>query len=276
MKTPKLIGEIGINHIGDLQIAKRLIDAAFSCRWDYVKFQKRNPDICVPENQKYLIRDTPWGKIPYIQYRKKVEFGLEEYEYIDKYCKEKPIEWFASVWDLDSLKFMTQFNPPFIKIPSAKLTDYELLTLAAQTKIPIILSTGMSTLQEVDIAVQILEIYAKDFILMHTNSSYPSPYEEINLNIIDSLRERYHCKIGYSGHEYGLEPSVIASTKEVEFIERHITLDHDMWGTDQKASLEIEAMSLLRKRIITAIDSLGDFEKKVTKSEILIKEKLRG
>lgn len=272
-----LIAEIGINHNGDLQVAKKLMDAAFACGWECVKFQKRTPEICVPENQKNILRDTPWGKITYLEYRYKVEFGQEEYSYIDKYCKGKPILWTASVWDIPSLKFILQYDVPFIKIPSAKLTESELLSEAAKSGKTIILSTGMSTVEEIDEAVNSLEKHSKDnYVLMHTNSTYPTPPEEINLSTIKFLKNRYNCLVGYSGHEYDLEPSVIAVTLGARIIERHITLDHNMWGSDHFASLEIHAMDMLRKRINEVDMVIGDGIKKLTPKEMEVRKKLRG
>ena len=275
-KEPFLIAEIGINHNGDMQIAKRLMDATFACGWQCVKFQKRTPEICVPEHQKATLRNTPWGEMTYLNYKHKIEFNTPEYNYINNYCKEKPLLWTASVWDIPSLNFLINYNIPFIKIPSAKLTDHTLLTLAAKSNTPIILSTGMSTIEEIDNAVFILETYSKDnYILMHTNSTYPTPPEDINLSIIPFLKERYNCPVGYSGHEYDLEPTVIAVSLGASIIERHITLDHNMWGTDQSASLEIHAMDMLRKRIDEVNIVLGNGVKKLTVKEAEIKNKLR-
>ena len=272
-----MIAEIGINHNGRLDIAKKLIDAAFACNWHCVKFQKRSPDLCVPEDQKNILRDTPWGRITYLDYRYKVEFGHDEYSYIDRYCREKPVYWTASVWDIPSLEFVLAYDVPLIKIPSAKLTEHELLRLASQSGRPVILSTGMSTIEEVDDAVAILEKYSQgEYALMHTNSAYPTPLEELNLNLINRLRERYRCVIGYSGHEYSLEPSVIAVSLGAKIIERHITLDHTMWGSDHAASLEVHAMDMLHKRIKEIRDVLGDGIKKITDTEAKSRKKLRG
>ena len=272
-----MIAEIGINHNGSLDIAKKLIDAAFACNWHCVKFQKRSPELCVPENQKEKLRDTPWGRITYLEYKYKVEFNHKEYSYIDKYCKEKPFYWTASVWDIPSLEFILAYDVPFIKIPSAKLTDHELLRLSSQSGKPVILSTGMSTIDEVDNAVEILENHSKgNYMLMHTNSAYPAPVEELNLRVINYLRDRYKCIIGYSGHEYGLEPSVIAVSLGAKIIERHITLDHNMWGSDHAASLEVHAMDMLYKRIKEIKNALGDGVKRVTEAELESRKKLRG
>jgi len=277
LKEPYFIGEIGINHNGDLQIAKKLIDAIFACNWDCAKFQKRNPDVAVPEKQKSAIRDTPWGRISYIEYKYKVEFGQKEYRYIDKYCKEKPVDWTASVWDIDSLNFLTQFDIPFIKIPSAKITNDELIIESAKTQIPLCISTGMSTVEEIDKAVNLAKKYGKPPVVMHCNSTYPTPHDEVNLNIIPFLADRYpDCIIGYSGHEKGLEPTVIAIALGAKIIERHITLSHDMWGTDQESSLEVLAMDMLKKRSKDVRTMLGSYKKTITKSEIPIRLKLRG
>jgi len=276
IKDSYLIAEIGINHNGNLQIAKKLIDAAFACQWDCVKFQKREPEICVPDHQKNTPKETPWGKMTYLEYKKKMEFGKKEYDYIEKYCREKPIDWTASIWDLPSLEFLLNYNVPFIKIPSAKLTEINLITEAAKSGKPLVVSTGMSTIEEIDRAVEILEKYASQYVLMHCNSAYPAPQNELNLRCIQTLKERYNCPIGYSGHEDDLEPTVYATVLGVRIIERHITLDHDMWGTDQKSSLEVIAMDMLKKRIKNIDGILGNGEKRITEKEKAIKEKLRG
>ena len=272
-----MMAEIGINHNGSLDITKKLIDAAFACNWHCVKFQKRTPDLCVPEDQKDILRDTPWGKITYLEYRYKVEFGHEEYSYIDKYCKEKPFYWTASVWDIPSLEFILAYEVPFIKIPSPKLTEHELLRLASQSGKPIVLSTGMSTIEEVDEAVEILEKHSKgNYIIMHTNSVYPTPPDELNLRVISFLKERYKCVVGYSGHENKLEPTAVAVTLGARMVERHITLDHNMWGSDHAASLEVHGMNILHGRIKQLDIILGDGVKKITQKEMRVRKKLRG
>jgi N-acetylneuraminate synthase len=275
IKAPYLIGEIGINHNGNLEIAKKLIDAVFSCSWDCVKFQKRNPESCIPEHQKQLIKETPWGKMTYYDYKRRIEFGRSEYDYIDRYCREKPLDWTLSVWDLDSLDFSTQFELPFLKIPSALLTNDKLLMASSKSNIPVLLSTGMSTLEEIDHAVNILEKHARSYALMHCNSSYPARYDELNLNCIPMLRDRYKCAVGYSGHEYGLEPTIMACVLGARIIERHITLDHEMWGTDQSSSIEIHGLHMLYKRLRDVDIILGNGRKSVTPNEIPIREKLR-
>lgn len=276
LKAPYFIAEIGINHNGDLQIAKKLIDAAFACGWDCVKFQKREPDISVPEHQKTVEKDTPWGKMTYLEYKKRMEFGAKEYDYIDQYCKSKPIEWTASVWDVPSLEFIGGYDIPFIKIPSAKLTDNELLLKACRFNKPLIASTGMSTMEEIDEAVNVLQKHTCQYALLHCNSAYPAPHNELNLKCIYNLRQRYQCTIGYSGHEDDLEPTVLAVTLGAKIIERHITLNHKMWGTDHASSLEVMGMDILRKRVHDIEKILGDGIKKVTENELTVRKKLRG
>jgi N-acetylneuraminate synthase len=272
-----MIAEIGLNHNGDLQIAKQLIDAIFATNWNCAKFQKRTPEICVPEPQRNVMRDTPWGKMTYLEYRYKVEFEKEHYDYIDRYCREKPISWTASVWDLKSLEFIMGYDVPFIKIPSAKLTEHECLLGASRSGKPVILSTGMSTVEEIDAAVEILEKNAGgNYVLMHTNSAYPAPCEELNLRVISFLKDRYKCVVGYSGHEDDLEPSVIAVSLGASIIERHVTLSHSMWGSDHFASLEVHGMDILIKRIKNINVILGDGVKRVTEKETEVRNKLRG
>ncbi len=273
---PYLIGEIGINHNGDMQIAKKLMDAVNACGWDCAKYQKRNPDICVPEKQKGVMRDTPWGKMKYIDYKYKIEFEKSEYDEIDVYCKNKPIEWTVSVWDLDSLNFISNYEVPFLKIPSALLTDTELLAETAKSGNQVIISTGMSTLSEVDEAVNIVEKHGQKPVVLHCHSSYPAPHDELNLSIIPFYKERYDCIVGYSGHENDLEPSVIAVSLGAQVIERHITIDHGMWGTDQKSSLEILAMDMLAKRMKDIKAIIGTPDKKIMPSEEEARIRLKG
>jgi N-acetylneuraminate synthase len=275
-KDPYLIAEIGINHNGDMNIAKKLIDATNACGWHCAKFQKRNPDVCVPENQKNIRRDTPWGEMTYIDYKYRVEFEKKEYDLINKYCDDKNLEWTASVWDLDSLEFILNYNIPFIKIPSAHITNHELIKECAKSNIPVLFSTGMSNWEIIDNAVEILEKEKAQYAMFHCNSTYPAPHNELNLNIIPTMIERYNCIVGYSGHEYDLDPSVIAVSLGAKIIERHVTLDHKMWGTDHGSSLEIHAMDLLQKRIKDINIMLGNSEKIITESELPVMEKLRG
>jgi len=278
LKEPYLIAEIGINHNGSIDIAKKLIDATNATGWNCAKFQKRNPDVCVPENQKNILRNTPWGEMKYINYKYKVEFGIKEYNQIDLSCKEKGIDWTASVWDYDSLDFLINnySGIKFLKIPSAINGSYEFLIDACKTGLPILLSLGMSDLKQSDKIVNLLKKHSSDFCIMHTNSSYPAPNDQLNLSLIPFFIERYKCKVGYSGHENDLEPSVIASVLGAKVIERHITLDHDMWGSDHKSSLEVHAMNILRKRIFYANEALGIPEKKIFDSEAPFITKLKN
>ncbi len=275
--TPYMIAEIGINHNGDIQVAKKLMDAAFACEWDCVKYQKRTPDIAVPEAQKQVPRDTPWGTMAYIDYKKHIEFEKEEYDVIDGYCRSKPLDWTASPWDIPSLEFLLEYDVPFIKIPSALNTNKEIIKKACESGKPVVLSEGMSELDEMDTTIGWLEDFSNgDYIICHTNSSYPSPNNELNLRLINTMRERYDCLVGYSGHEANLEPSVIAAVLGACLIERHVTLSHDMWGSDQKASLEVQAMALLKKRITSALETLGDGEKRLYDTELKKRRELRG
>jgi len=273
---PYLIAEIGINHNGEMDIAKRLIDATNACGWHCAKFQKRNPAVCVPEHQKLIKRNTPWGEMTYIDYKYKIEFEEEEFNTIDKYCLDKNLSWTASAWDIDSLNFIMKYNIPFIKIPSAHITNKLLLREVAQSNIPVIISAGMSTWEMVDAAVEILEKENAKYAILHCNSTYPAPYNELNLNVIPVMKKRYGCIVGYSGHEYGLEPSVLSVALGAQIIERHVTLDHNMWGTDHKSSLEVHAMDLLRKRLKEVKEILGKPDKIITESEELMLKKLRG
>ncbi len=276
LKNVYSIAEIGINHNGDIDLAKKLIDASYVTGWSCVKFQKRTPDICVPEDQKNIMRKTPWGEMRYIDYKHKIEFEKKEYDIINKYCKSKPIDWTVSVWDLPSLDFIKNYDVPFIKIPSAHLNNHELISKTAETKIPMIISTGMSSLEEVDQAYEIITKYHSNFVIMHCNSTYPAPINELNLNVIRTFKERYDCTIGYSGHEYEVEPSVIAISLGAQVIERHVTLDHKMWGTDQGSSLEIDGMDKLIRRANVVIEILGDGIKKLSPSELEVQKRLRG
>ena len=271
-----LIAEIGINHNGDMQIIKRLIDSAFACDWNCVKFQKRVPELSVPEEQKKIIKDTPWGRLTYLDYKKKIELSKNDYDYINKYCAEKPISWTCSPWDIPSLEFILNYDIPFIKIASATLTNYELIKKASLSKLPLIVSTGMSNVDEVDKAVDVLERYScGDYILMHTNSAYPSNDNDLNLRCINTLKQRYNCLVGYSGHEYDVNPTVVAATIGAKVIERHITVDHNMWGTDQKVSLEVRGMDYVSRRIKAIDRYLGNGHIEITDSEIPVRKKLR-
>ena len=272
-----IIAEIGINHNGDLEIAKQLIDIAKVAGCDAVKFQKRNPDVCVPEHQKSVERDTPWGRMTYLEYKYKVEFGQKEYDEIDQYCKSKNIAWSASPWDLDSLNFLNQYDLPFIKIPSALLTDLDLISESAKTCKKLIISTGMSTLDEIDKSVEAIRKSNSSckYSILHCNSSYPAPNEDLNLNCINTLQNRYNCEVGYSGHEFGLTTTIASVCLGATIIERHITLDRTMWGTDQMCSVEPQGLIKLVRGVKELNLALGDGVKRVTETEQKIKDKLR-
>ena len=287
MKKTYIIAEIGINHNGDLDIAKKLIDVASLSGCDSVKFQKRNPDVCVPDHQKGIMRDTPWGRMTYLSYKKKVEFGKEEYDEIDRYCKERGIEWSASPWDMDSLDFLMEYDIPYIKIPSAMLTNKELVIAARNTGKKVILSTGMSTLEEIDQANTWLvnggtvlnygdNKANKNYAMLHCNSQYPAPLEELNLSAIKTLKEKFFCEVGYSGHEFRLGTSVAAVYMGATIIERHITLDRTMWGTDQLCSVEPQGLIKLVKGIRELETCYGDGKLGCTDGELEIARKLRG
>jgi len=275
MNKTYIIAEIGINHNGDMNIAKKLIDIAAVAGCDAVKFQKRNPDVCVPEHQKNVMRDTPWGQMTYLEYKHRVEFGKEQYDEIDAYCKEKEIDWSASPWDLDSLDFLNGYDIPFIKIPSAMLTNDELLKESVKTGKKIILSVGMSTEKEIDHAVNILK-GAKEFALLHCNSTYPAPIEELNLSAIQTLKQKYGCEVGYSGHEFRLGTSVASIYLGASIIERHITLDRTMWGTDHMSSVEPQGLIKLVKGVRELEQAYGDGVIRITDSQIPVRNKLRG
>lgn len=268
-----IIGEIGINHNGDIETAKQLIDAAVAAGCDAVKFQKRTPDLCVPADMKDVQRETPWGIMSYLDYRKRVEFGRAEYKVIDDYCRDRDIAWFVSCWDSASVDFMNEFNPICFKIASACLTDDELLKSHRRVSRPILLSTGMSTLAQIDHAVEVL---GKDnLILMHCTSSYPADLDQLNLRVIDTLKRRYGTPVGYSGHEVGLVPSVVSVAMGACAVERHITLDRAMWGSDQSASVESHGLVRLVRDIRAAECSMGDGEKRVYEGELLMIKRLR-
>ncbi|MCS6989814.1 MAG: N-acetylneuraminate synthase family protein [Chloroherpetonaceae bacterium] len=269
-----IIAEIGINHNGSLEIAKKMIDGAVHAGCDAVKFQKRTPEICVPKDQWHIERETPWGRMTYIEYRHKVEFGKDEYAEIDRYCKEKGILWFASCWDEPSVDFMEQFNPPCYKAASASLTDIDLLKKKKATGRPLIISTGMSTMEEIEAAVE--AVGTDNLLIAHATSTYPCPPEELNLRMIQTLKAKYPmCPIGYSGHETGLATTWAAVALGATFVERHITLDRAMWGTDQAASVEIGGMERLVRNIRDIEKALGDGVKRVYESELGPRKKLR-
>lgn len=268
-----IVAEIGVNHNGSVDIAKDLIKRAYHSGVDAIKLQKRTPELCVPKDQWEIMRETPWGYISYIEYRRKMEFQQEEYAEIDRFCKELGISWFASVWDEPSVEFLEAFNPICYKVPSASLTDHNLLRCLRDTGRLVILSTGMSTTEQIQAAVNQLDI--NKLVLMHATSTYPCEPSELNLTMIQTLQKMFDCPIGYSGHEVGLITSVVAVALGACMVERHITLDRAMWGSDQAASVEPQGFERLVKYIRVTEQSLGDGVKQVYDSELSSLRRLR-
>ena len=269
-----VIGEIGINHNGDLRNAFALIDAAKAAGMDAVKFQKRTPEVCTPRDQWGIERDTPWGRMTYLDYRHRVEFSAEDYRQIDEYCQEVGIDWFASPWDVESVDFLGAFNQPAFKVASACLTDDTLLRAMRSTGKTVILSTGMSTPDQIRHAVEVLG--SRNIILCHATSTYPAPPEQLNLRMIETLAAEYpNVPVGYSGHEVGLQTTLCAVALGAVLVERHITLDRAMWGSDQSASVEPEGMRRLVRDIRVLEASLGDGVKQVYPGELSAMKKLR-
>ena len=274
-KKPFLIAEVGINHNGSVATAKKIIDLAKKYDFDAVKFQKRNPDISVPANQKDVMRESPWGYISYLKYKKKIEFGKKEYDIIDKYCAKKKISWFASPWDIDSVNFLKQFKCKFNKIASAMLTNINLLEEVAKEKKHTFVSVGMSKEKDIVRAIKIFNKFKCKFTLMYTVSSYPADEEDLNLLSIIYLKKKYKCEVGYSGHERTVSPSIMAYFLGANVIERHITLDRTMWGTDQSASLSEDGIENLSKVLSKAPIILGKEKFSKKKSEMNLLKKFK-
>ena len=268
------IAEIGINHNGSIKIAKKLIETAKLAGCDAVKIQKRTPEICVPKEEWNSLRDTPWGKMRYIDYKKKIELSFNDYKFLKKFADKLKITFIASCWDVPSVKFMEKLKIPYYKVSSASITDFELLKEIKKTKKPIIISTGMSTEKQINKCVKFLG--EKNLCIMHCTSSYPSKSEELNLNYILRLKKKYRkAIIGYSGHETNLSSTIAAFVLGAKFIERHITLDRSMWGTDQKSSIEPLGIARLIRDLKAVNLSFGDGIKKIYESELMILNKLR-
>lgn len=269
------IAEAGINHNGSLELAKRLIDMAHSAGSNAVKFQKRTPSICVPDSMKNVMRETPWGNINYLEYKERIEFGLYEYSEIDKYCKEKDLAWSASAWDIPSLEFLDQFDLPFHKVASALATHSQFLEQVAKRGKLTYASVGMCSYDQIDSLVNIFQSFRCPLILMHTVSTYPAADTELNLRMIQTLHERYGLEVGYSGHETSVSPSIVAATLGAVVIERHITLDRSMWGTDHAASLEAHGLNQLVGALRKVQVVVGDGIKREIPAEKAIAAKLR-
>jgi N-acetylneuraminate synthase len=267
-----IIAEIGINHNGDINIAKKLIDVAVAAKCDAVKFQKRTVDVVYSAEELARPRESPFGDTN-SDLKYGLEFGMAEYAEIDRYCKQNNITWLASCWDEQSVDFIEQFNVPCYKIASASLTDDGLLRHTRSKGHPILMSTGMSTLEQIDHAVDLLG--KKDLVVLHTTSTYPALYEELNLRVIPMLKQRYGLPVGYSGHETGLSTSIASVALGACTVERHITLDRAMWGSDQAASVEPQGFAHLVRDIRLVETAMGDGVKRVGEREVPIMQKLR-
>lgn len=268
-----VIAEIGINHNGELDIAKQLVDVAADAGCDAVKFQKRTPSICVPLEQQQTRRETPWGEMSYLEYKERTEFGAEEYGALAEHSAQRGMQWFASPWDVPSVDFLEEMNAPVHKVASACLTDDELLVALAATGKPLIVSTGMSTMDEIDHAMSLLD--PAKVILLHTTSTYPCPPEEVNLRTLDTLADRFDVPVGYSGHERGLQVSLAAVAMGACTLERHITLDRTMWGSDHAASLEPQGLAHLVRDVRIIESARGDGVKRVFPGEVEPRKRLR-
>jgi YrbI family 3-deoxy-D-manno-octulosonate 8-phosphate phosphatase len=273
-----IIAEIGINHNGSLEICKKLIDEAVAAKADAVKFQKRTPEICVPKDQWGIMRDTPWGRITYIDYKRKTEFGIAEYATIDQYCKKLGIDWFVSAWDVPSVDFMERFDTILYKLASASLTDFDLIQRILETGKPLMLSTGMSTMKEIEATMAFVNAFDENYPLFiaHSTSAYPCSPQELNLKMIQTLEAKYPgIPIGYSGHETGLATTVAAVSLGATFVERHFTLDRAMWGSDHAASVEPQGLQRMVRDIRDVETATGDGFKRVYESELAPMKRLR-
>jgi N-acetylneuraminate synthase len=269
-----LIAEIGLNHNGDVELAKRLIDVAADAGAQAVKFQKRTPDVSTPEHMKRVLRETPWGEMTYLEYRHRVEFNRDQYIEVGDYATVRGLDWFASPWDEPALEFLEELNVVAHKVASASVTDIPLLRAMAATGKPVILSTGMSTMEQIDAAVAVFD--PANLVVLHATSSYPMPEEEANLLMIRTLSDRFpHLIVGYSGHERGLQISIAAVALGARVVERHLTLDRTMWGSDHAASLEPQGFEHLVRDIRIIEQALGDGVKRVFPGERAPLAKLR-
>ena len=265
-RKPYLIAEIGINHNGSVNIAKKMIDLAKINNFDAVKFQKRDPDICVPENEKNIIRDTPWGKITYLAYKKKIEFNFKKMSILKNFAKKFKLDFCASCFDVNSFKLVNKLNK-FNKIPSAMITNTVFLEEEAKKRKKTLISTGMCTMQDIANAVKIFKKNKCSYALMHCVSLYPCPENQLNLSMIKTLKQKFKCEVGYSGHEASVSPSLFAYMFGATIIERHITLDRAMWGTDQAASLSLDGMNMLCMSFDKIKNIVGDGIKKFSTKE---------
>lgn len=273
--TVHFIAEAGINHNGDLSTAKSLMLMAKIAGADSVKFQKRDPDVCVPTKQKTEIRDTPWGQMTYLDYKKKIEFDFTGYSELDEYSQEIGIPWSASAWDFGSLEFLEKFDLPYHKVASALNTHLDFVRAVADTGKPVVISTGMASWSQIEAFVGVLRDRNTDFTVLHTVSTYPAKEEDLNLLFIKTLKDRLGVNVGYSGHEASVSPSLIAASLGAQVIERHVTLDRSMWGTDHAASLEPEGLTRLISMIRKVPIVLGNGVKKDIEGEKAMAAKMR-
>ena len=274
-KTPFLIAEAGINHSGSIDKAKKLIILANKYNFDAVKFQKRDLDVCIPEKQKYVMRDTPWGNISYLDYKKKIELKYSQYKILKDFSKKIGIDLFVSCWDISSLKEMKPLKFKYNKIASAMITNTKLLEEVAKEKKKTFISTGMCNMKDVKKAVKIFKKMKCKFVLMHSVSLYPCEESGLNLNMIKTLKNKFKCEVGYSGHESTVSPTITAYFLGADYIERHITLDRASWGTDQAASLEASGMEHLSSLLKKIPMTLGDGKKRFLSAEKKISKKMR-
>ena len=266
-KNILFIAEIGINHNGNISLAKKMMKMAKNYHCDFVKFQKRTPELTTPNNKKDIMRETPWGRMTYLQYKNKIEFGPKEYNEINKFSKKIGMGWFASAWDLNSLNFLKKYNLKYNKIASAMITNLKFLDEVAKQKKTTFISTGMSTYKDIDNAVKIFKRRKCKFILMHSVSTYPCKDEDLNLSLIPKLKSKYKVQVGYSGHESTVSPTLGACYLGAKYIERHVTLDRAMWGTDQAASLSPDGLRQLLGMMGKINKILGNGKKKILKEE---------
>lgn len=267
LKKPILIGEIGINHNGSVKIAKEIILLAKKANFDFVKFQKRDLDVCIPQKFRTIEKETPWGKMTYLDYKKKIEFDRKKFDEIYFFCKRINIKMLCSVWDDKSLDFIKKYKFEYNKIPSALITNSKFLEKVSRQKKITLISTGMCSINDINKAVKIFRKNNCKFVLMHCVSEYPCPENKLNLNMILTLKKKYKCDVGYSGHESSVSPSIFAWSLGASFIERHITIDRSMWGTDQAASLEGLGMFQLSNILSKAFLYFGNGKKKITPLE---------
>jgi len=264
LKPPYLIGEVGINHNGSVQLAKKIIRVAKKNNFDAIKLQKRDLKICIPKDQQDILRDTPWGRMTYLNYKKKIELSKKDFQNIIKFCKKVKIDIFCSAFDVNSLKFLKQFKFRYNKIPSAMITNIKFIDAVAKERKKTFISTGMCEMKDIIKAVKIFKKHKCKFVLMHCVSEYPCPENNLNLNMITSLKKKFKCEVGYSGHETSVSPSIFSWIMGATYIERHITTDRSLWGTDQAASIEPQGMAALAGILKKAHTFFGSGRKRIS------------